>query len=99
YAACCHCNAGIRRAVVEMDRISIGADDLPAGEHNVLDIAIALIRGLRAKHPGVSSPQANFRPFQIKERKAQAINTSRSGSADPVIDRKPTLRGLDRGRA
>src|SRR3954452_22208179 len=82
-----------------MDRVSVRTDGLPTRKYNVADISASLVRSLRTEHPGISPLQANIRPLEVKKREAEAIDASRRCMADPVIDREPAFRGLNRRRA
>lgn len=70
YAARGDGHTGIRCAVIQVDRVSVRADRLSAGEYNVADISAALVRSFWTKHPGVSSLQADIWTIEIKEGKA-----------------------------
>ena len=69
-------NAGVGRTVIQIDRISIRADGLPAGEDNILDVSTALIPGSWTEDPGIPALQADLRLLQIEERQPQAIDCS-----------------------
>lgn len=73
-ATCSHRHAGIGRPVVEANRISICVDGLAAGKYNVVHIAVALVRSLGSKHPGISPLQTDVGLVQIKEGETQTVN-------------------------
>src|ERR1035441_4932115 len=54
YAAGGQGNAGISGSVIQVNGISVRADRLPAGKHDVFHISASLITGFRPEHPGVS---------------------------------------------
>ena len=91
-------HAGIRSAIIEVERISIGTDGITAREYYIAYITGKLVRFLRAKDPFVAAQQAARWVFQVKEGQAQTINCSRRGIAYTMINDQPAAIRFDRGR-
>ena len=56
-------NAGIGRAVIEIDRVPICCHRVAARKYHVLDISLTFVLRFGRKHPGVSADQAFFRLY------------------------------------
>src|SRR5687768_11617700 len=67
-AAGCQGDAGIRRPVVEVDRVLVGANRVAAGEGDVGDVAFALVAGLGSEDPRIPAQQAVIRSLEVEER-------------------------------
>ena len=70
----CQRNAGIAGAVIQIDRVSIRADRLSAGEDDIFHIPVTLVLSLRPEHPRVSALQADARILKVKQRRAQTVS-------------------------
>src|SRR6266496_3429789 len=54
-------NRAVSCSVINIDGVSIGVHRVSAWEHDIFDVAIALVLGLRPKDPRVASQQAFLR--------------------------------------
>src|SRR4029453_17484027 len=91
-------NAGIRGAVIEIDRISVCRDSIAAWEYDILDVSVSLVVSLRRKHPRISAHQTFFRPLEIEERQTQPVDGTRRRPSDAVINHQPASGGFNRWR-
>src|SRR5690349_15499493 len=83
-------DARVRGAVVEVERIAIGADRVPARKGDVADVAGSLVGCLGAKDPGVAASDAMVRMFEIEQRKTEPVQAAASRLSDPVIEHQPS---------
>jgi membrane-associated phospholipid phosphatase len=48
-------NRAVSSSVVNVEAVAIGVHRVPAGKHNIIDVAVALVVGLGPKDPRISS--------------------------------------------
>src|SRR5579862_6785442 len=65
--------AGVGRAVVEPQRVAVGAEGVAAREGDVRDVALALVDGRRAEDPRVAAGEARLRLVEREERRAEPV--------------------------
>ena len=94
-----HRHARIGCSVIEMNGVSILSDGLSARKDDISNISRPLIVGFGAKHPGISSLQADIRPIDIEESESQAIDAARRRLPHAVIKHQPALCCFNRWRA
>ena len=79
-------NAGIRRAVIQMERVAIGRERVAARKDDVTHIAVLFVRLFRTEDPFVAAFETVLRRVQIKQRQSQAIDAPSRGLLDTVIN-------------
>ena len=73
-------------------------DRVPAGEDDVADVAVALVRRLGAEDPRVAAREAPLRLIEREERDAEAIEAPGGRVPDAVVEHEPAARRLDQRR-
>jgi hypothetical protein len=68
-----------------MNCVSVGSDGLSARKDNISNVPRSLIIGFGAKHPGISTLQADIRSVNVEKSESQAIDAAGSRLSDAVI--------------
>ena len=91
-------NAGIGRAVIEVDPVVVRVKRIATWKCDVADIAFALVVRFGSEDPGIATQETVLRGVEIKESRAQSIETSRARPPDSVIQHQPAARRFDERR-
>src|SRR6185436_19270988 len=82
-------NAGIGRAVVQIDRVAVGTQRVAAREGDVPDVPLALVRRFGTEDPCVAAQETVLRTVERQQGDAETIKTAGRRVPDAVIEHQP----------
>jgi len=92
------CYAGVRCAVVEIDRVTVGVDGVAAGEDDVGHVSLALVGCLGAENPRIAPKEAVVGLVEREKGDAETVERPRRRVPNAVIKHQPPSMGLNQRR-